>query len=47
MIIKQNIIKLEIILKELSHYGNIPLPENFYRPSKKINIKSNITKSKI
>ena len=26
-------------LKELSHYGNIPLPTNFYRPSKKINIK--------
>ena len=33
-------------LKELSHYGNIPLPTNFYRPSKKINIKSNITKSR-
>ena len=33
-------------LKELSHYGNIPLPTNFYRPAKKINIKSNITKSR-
>ena len=33
-------------LKELSHYGNIPLPTNFYKPSKKINIKSNITKSR-
>ena len=33
-------------LKELSHYGNIPLPTNFYRPSKKISIKSNITKSR-
>ena len=33
-------------LKELSHYGNIPLPTNFYRQAKKINIKSNITKSR-
>ena len=33
-------------LKELSHYGNIPLPTNFYIPAKKINIKSNITKSR-
>ena len=33
-------------LKELSHYGNIPLPTNFYSPAKKINIKSNITKSR-
>ena len=33
-------------LKELSHYGNIPLPTNFYRPAKKNNFKSNITKSR-
>ena len=38
--------KIRNNLKELSHYGNIPLPTNFYRPSKKINIKSNITKSR-
>ena len=38
--------KIRNNLKELSHYGNIPLPTNFYRPAKKINIKSNITKSR-
>ena len=38
--------KIKNTLNELHHYGNIPLPENFHINNKKINIKSNISKSK-
>ena len=38
--------KIKNTLNELHHYGNIPLPENFHINKKKINIKSNISKSK-
>ena len=38
--------KIKSTLNELHHYGNIPLPENFHINNKKINIKSNISKSK-
>ena len=38
--------KIKNTLNELRHYGNIPLPENFHINNKKINIKSNISKSK-
>ena len=36
--------KIKNTLKELRHYGNIPLPSNFYRSNKKIDVKSNITR---
>ena len=38
--------KIKNTLNELRYYGNIPLPENFHINNKKINIKSNISKSK-
>ena len=38
--------KIKNTLNELRNYGNIPLPENFHISNKKINIKSNISKSK-
>ena len=38
--------KIKNTLNELHHYGNIPLPENFHINNKKINIKSNISRSK-
>ena len=38
--------KIKNTLNELHNYGNIPLPENFHISNKKINIKSNISKSK-
>ena len=38
--------KIKNTLNELHYYGNIPLPENFHINNKKINIKSNISKSK-
>ena len=38
--------KIKNTLNKLRHYGNIPLPENFHINNKKINIKSNISKSK-
>ena len=38
--------KIKNTLKELRHFGNIPLPSNFYRGNKKIDVKSNITKSR-
>ena len=38
--------KIKNTLNELRYYGNIPLPENFHIKNKKINIKSNISKSK-
>ncbi len=38
--------KIKNTLKELRHYGNIPLPSNFYRSNKKIDVKSNITRSR-
>ena len=38
--------KIKNTLNELRHYGNIPLPTNFYRSNKKLNVKSNITKSR-
>ena len=39
-------VKIKNTLNELRYYGNIPLPENFHINNKKINIKSNISKSK-
>ncbi len=38
--------KIKNTLNELRHYGNIPLPSNFYKSNKKIDVKSNITKSR-
>ena len=38
--------KIKNTLKELRHFGNIPLPSNFYEGNKKIDVKSNITKSR-
>ena len=38
--------KIKNTLNELRYYGNIPLPENFHINNKKINIRSNISKSK-
>ena len=38
--------KIKNTLNELHYYWNIPLPENFHINNKKINIKSNISKSK-
>ena len=38
--------KIKNTFNELSHYGNIEIPSNFHRSSKKINVKSNISKSK-
>ena len=34
------------LFKELQHFGNIRLPENFHKNNKKIKIKSNISKNK-
>jgi len=38
--------KIKNTFNELSHYGNIEIPSNFHRSNKKINVKSNISKSK-
>ena len=38
--------KIKNTLKELMHFGNIPLPSNFYEGNKKVDVKSNITKSR-
>ncbi len=38
--------KIKRTLNELHHYGNIPLPSGFHKSNKKIEIKSNITKSR-
>ena len=38
--------KIKNTLKELRHFGNIPLPSNFYEGNKKVDVKSNITKSR-
>ncbi len=42
--LKYNAIKNKF--KELQHFGKIKLPDNFHKNKKKINIKSNISKSK-
>tara|TARA_Y100001970_G_C14209867_1_gene846232 strand:+ start:822 stop:2279 length:1458 start_codon:yes stop_codon:yes gene_type:complete len=42
--LKYNVIKNKF--KELQHFGKIKLPDNFHKNKKKINIKSNISKSK-
>ena len=38
--------KIKNTFNELSHYGNIEIPSNFHKSNKKINVKSNISKSK-
>ncbi len=38
--------KIKNTFNQLSHYGNIELPNNFHRSDKKIKVKSNISKSK-